>query len=240
MKRIALLLMIIIAVALIEFTSLVHPIERVILFVTGALFRTVNNAGGQLTVQPDKVRTLLYSDEVAELRKQLDYRQRSTANLISASLSGYATDPTRSQLLINRGSHDGIMKGAPVVAGNGILFGMVLEVSSEKSIIMPLDDPRNSILVRVLRDGEDIHGIARGRFNVGVDLTFVPITEELHVGDIVVTSGIQESVPAGLVLGTITEVRKNQQDLFQSAILDTPYADYPPSDVLVIIGYEAH
>lgn len=240
MKRIAALLILIALIGLIEFTSIAQPIERAILRVSALLLSTVNEGEERIDggSGQDTVRALLYSNEIAELKRQLNYRERSAMTVLSASVSGYSTDPSRSLFLLDRGSRDGITKGAPVVAGDGILIGIVHELDAESSMVMPLHDPRSSVLVRIPREDEDIHGIARGRFNVGADLMYVPITEEMRVGDIVVTSGLQEGIPSGLVLGTVQEVRKNQQDLFQSAILEMPYAAYPPLNVLVVTTYE--
>ena len=50
-------------------------------------------------------------------------------------------------------------------------------------------------------------------------MTLVPISDELRKDDLVVTSGLQDAIPAGLVIGTVQDIIKKPEDLFQSAVL---------------------
>ena len=234
LKNIAVIIAIGLLVAFIELSSVAHPLERMVLRVSGAMKGIAQMSESEMKTRTEHIRALLYNTEIVELRKQLTYKERSDVRTIGASISGTTTDPSRTQFLIDRGSRDGITAGAPVIAGDGILIGIVYNVSERVSMIMSLRDPRSSILALIPSETDGIHGIAKGRFNVGVDLTYIPITKELTIGDSIVTSGLQQGIPAGLVLGTVQEVRKNPQELFQSAELAVPYAESMPLDVLVV------
>lgn len=233
MRQILLLLFLIGALAAIEMSSLGHPIERMILRASGAILERRDLRIPKEVAVRD-ARALLIAQEVQELRALLNFQERSDQPMIGATVRGYTTDPIRSHYLIDRGARDGVAPGTAVVAGDGLLVGVVRTVHQSTSMVLPLHDSRSRILAQISRESHDIHGIAEGRFRVGVELTYIPVTEELRVGDIVVTSGLQEGIVRGLVIGTIQEVRKNPQDLFQSAVVDIPYTASPPLVVSVI------
>lgn len=238
MKRIVFFGMLIAAVVLIEFTSFAWPIERIIVALSLPLKKTAGatqpetdssqNARAQVTEN-------LFARENEELRKILAFKKRTYRIMLGADIIGYSTDPSRAYLIANIGSDDGVQNGAPVIAGDGVLIGRVHTANVHNSIIMPLSDPRSKILALISRKDGSIYAIAEGRFNVGVDMTYIPVTEDVQQGDIVVTSGLQDGVAAGFIIGTIQEVRKKPEDLFQTAIMAVPYPKEPPPVVSIIV-----
>lgn len=221
-----------------EFSFFGNPAEQILMIVSRAARKTIF-AKQPMTPLSDNARSsqqqMIYEKENSELRRLLAFRERTNIKIIGADVIGYSTDPERLSLIINRGSLDSIQVGMPVIAGGGDLLGRIRTVEDIKSIALPLTDPRSKILVMIQREKNTVHGIAEGRFNVGVEMTFIPITEEIRVGDIVVTSGLQEGIPAGLAVGTVQEIQKKPENLFQTAILSLPYPHEPPLVVSIII-----
>lgn len=229
------IVLLLVAVALVEFSSLAHPVERMLLGASGWVRQTTRAAlhNDEFSAHAQRATDTLLSQENEELKKQLAFRSRTHTQTIGARVSGYSLDPLRSQLILDRGSQDGIHVGNPVLAGNGLLIGLVKTVDRDESRVIPLSDPRTKVLGIIPRDSGNVFGIVKGRFNVGVEMSLIPITAEVHNGDIVVTSGLQKGVPAGLVVGTIQEIQKKPEDLFQRAVLQTLY-ERPPLDVSII------
>lgn len=238
MRKILSIACIVGGLAILFITPALVPIERAMLEGSAYLF------GIKTYVLPGEIgqtdaalsaRSLLISEENQDLKEQLRFVERSTRDTLGASLSGYGTDPARASYVVARGSRDGVRPGAPVIAGDGILIGTIHSADEGTSTIRPVLDPRSKILVVIPREKGSVYGIVGGRFSVGVELTTVPITEELRIGDIVLTSGLQEGIPAGLVLGTISDIKKNPEDLFQTASLSLPYTTPPPRNISIII-----
>ena len=238
MKKIIFIALIILGLFGIQFALVWYPVDRPLLFLSGILFRSTAH-----TIQPDSTsseaiqsaREQMLADENRELKQQLQFKQRSDIKMIGASLDGYTTDPARSAFVISRGTDDGVISGTPVTAGDGIFIGSIQSATKTRSTVLSLHDPRSKILIMIPREQKGVHGIAEGRFNVGVELTTIPITEELRVGDIVMTSGLQEGIPAGLVIGTISDIKKRPEELFQTARVSIPYSTIPPRNVSIII-----
>lgn len=238
MRKILSIACIIVGLMILFITPALVPVERIMLKGSAYLFGIKTHIFSTETGGADAVlsaRSLLMSEENQDLKKQLHFAERSSMEMLGASLSGYGTDPARSSYAVARGARDGVRTGAPVIAGDGILIGTVRSVDVRTSTIRPVHDPRSKILVIIPREKGGVHGIVEGRFSVGAELTTVPITEELRIGDIVMTSGLQKDIPAGLVLGTISDITKNPEDLFQTASLSLPYVAPPPRNISIII-----
>lgn len=238
MRKILTIACIVGGILILFITPALVPVERIMLKGSAYLFGIKTSAFPTETGGADAVlsaRSLLISEENQDLKEQLHFAERSSMEMLGASLSGYGTDPARSSYVVARGTRDGVRPGAPVIAGDGMLIGTIHSADARTSTIRPVHDPRSKILVVIPREKGSVYGIVEGRFSVGVELTTVPITEELRIGDIVMTSGLQEGIPAGLVLGTISDIKKNPEDLFQTALLSLPYVAPPPRNISIII-----
>ncbi|HAM70995.1 MAG TPA: rod shape-determining protein MreC [Verrucomicrobiales bacterium] len=120
---------------------------------------------------------------------------------------------------INLGSRDGITNNMPVIAAEG-LVGRVSETGYTHSSVVLLGDPacRVSVLVEETRD----HGViapsdAGAVDNTIVDLKFLSRNSILKPGQRVVTSGLGNLFPKGIVVGQIADARSVQFGLYTEA-----------------------
>ena len=65
-------------------------------------------------------------------------------------------------------------------------------------------------------------------------MDFVPQTEAIQVGDSIITSGLEASVPIGLFVGFVQNVQNEPNNLFQTAVID-PAADLAAVHVVSVI-----
>ena len=80
-----------------------------------------------------------------------------------------------------------------------------------------------------------VAGIVSGTGQDFCDMKYVPIATKVEVGDKVLSSGLGGIFPKGLVVGTVTNVKKKKQGLFQE-ITVTPKADLARlEEVLVLL-----
>ena len=68
-------------------------------------------------------------------------------------------------------------------------------------------------------------------------MTFIPQGVKIQTGDRVVTSGIGGVFPEGLWVGTVTDVRQNDQELYQNALLEPAVDIGQLEEVMVIINH---
>ncbi|HEX9682056.1 MAG TPA: rod shape-determining protein MreC [Acidimicrobiales bacterium] len=124
---------------------------------------------------------------------------------------------------IDRGSDDGVAEGMPVVAAGG-LVGRVERTAPQRSIVRLITDGSQSVGVRLVGDGDVAlaTGNGRGR-HLSVELVAPDV--EMTIGDLVVTSGLEESVyPPGIPVGTVRSDRLTPSAFERQVTLD-PAAD---------------
>jgi rod shape-determining protein MreC len=141
-----------------------------------------------------------------------------TARVVSTSPSNFEFS-----VVIDKGTSDGVAKGMPVVAGEG-LVGRVSEVSRERATILLLTDTDSRVGVKVSATGDV--GVARGRGSrqpLAVDL--VDPGTKATKGEVAVTSGLQGSVfPPGVPVGRV-ELARTTPGALQATVRITPVVD---------------
>lgn len=160
--------------------------------------------------------------ENKELREQMRFLERSAFTRAGAEVIGKNIEPHSSTVVLNRGVEDGIAVGNPVIAGTGILVGKVKRVEKRTSIVQLLNDQESKIAAQVLNE-EDSPGIVLGGYKISVRMRLIPQNENVQIGDLVVTSGLEEGIPKGLVIGRIEAVIKEAYQPFQEAIIVPTY-----------------
>jgi rod shape-determining protein MreC len=135
-------------------------------------------------------------------------------------------------ILINRGTKDGVSIDCPVVAAEGIA-GRVIEVSWNVSKVLLLVDYNSNIDALIQRSR--VQGILQGTREGECDLKYVQRSEEVKVGDVVVSSGLAGIFPKGLLLGRVRNVQKEKSGLFQRIEVSTEVDVTKLEEMLVIL-----
>lgn len=138
-----------------------------------------------------------------------------------AELVGVSPDPERHQLVINKGSDDGVFLGQPLLDADGLL-GQIVEVSPRLSRVLLVTDATHSIPVQVNRNG--VRAIAEGTGSLGqLEIHHVSATTDIRAGDLLVTSGLGGRFPAGYPVAVVSDVRRDPGKPF-ALISATPSA----------------
>lgn len=124
-------------------------------------------------------------------------------------------------LRLNRGTSSGVAVGMPVASGAG-LIGRVVQAASRESTVVLLTDASSNVGVR----DDSVLGIASGQGKSHpMRIDYVPPGASVHVGDVMVTSGLQGSqFPAGIPVGKVTAVSQ-PRDALQETLQMEPVAD---------------
>ncbi len=141
-----------------------------------------------------------------------------------------------STFAINRGDSSGISVGMSVVNEDG-LIGRVYEVGLNYSKVICIVDSRSglSCLIQRTRD----NGILRGGVSDTNDeaecyIYYLPNLNNIVPGDVVVTSGTDETYPKGLKIGTVTQVSLNAGSEGNYAVV-TPYVDFQHIEEVLVL-----
>jgi rod shape-determining protein MreC len=153
--------------------------------------------------------------------------------VMRAQLTGESPDPYVKRILINKGSRDGVFIGQPVLDASG-LMGQVVEVEPISSWVLLITDPQHATPVQISRNG--VRAIASGSRDTLHQLTLnnVPNTEDVKVGDVLVTSGIGGRFPPGYPVGVVNSVRQDPAQPF-AEVRVTPTAQISRSRNLLLV-----
>lgn len=153
-------------------------------------------------------------EENQRLRKLLRATQPLEQDLLLAESIPVKGDARRRMILINRGSRDGVFVGQAVLAAEGLL-GQVVQVGPRTAEVLLLTDDMHAIPVRIARTGQ--RAIARGTGqSERMEVLHLPNNADVQVGDLLVTSGLGGTFPAGYPVASVSVIEQTQSGVFAS------------------------
>ncbi len=121
-------------------------------------------------------------------------------------------DPFSHQVMINKGSDDGVEEGQAVIDAAGVM-GQVEDVQMHLSRVRLISDPNHALPVQINRTG--LRTVAVGTGETGTMLlTSVPLEADIREGDLVVTSGLGDRFPSGYPVATVELVSREEGQTF--------------------------
>jgi len=170
----------------------------------------------------------------ARLRKLLDFKNTIDLPTVSAQIVGKDPSLWFRSVVVDRGSTDGVLKGMPVVTGDGIV-GQVYSTSPHFAKVLLSIAPSSALDVLLQESRE--RGILKGTGKNTYRLEYVLKTIEVAEGDHVVTAGYGGLFPTGVPVGVVTRVEKKRRGMFLD-IEVTPAVDFDTLEDLLIIEQE--
>ncbi|MGN0344219.1 MAG: rod shape-determining protein MreC [Lachnospiraceae bacterium] len=147
---------------------------------------------------------------------------------LSASVIGKDAGNWFDTFLIDKGSKDGVAVGMNVITGRG-LAGIITEVGPNYAKVRAIIDDTSSVSGMVLSTSDNC--IIKGNLQMMDDrqmITFSNLKDtegKVAVGDQVVTSYISSEYVQGLLIGYISEIHVNSNNLTKSGLI-TPVVDF--------------
>ncbi len=161
----------------------------------------------QLMLRAQVQRLIAIESENNQLKALVSASQQLQSKVVIAQLLAVSADPFLKQVIVNKGSHDNVFIGQPVLDANGVM-GKVTQVGTLTSRVLLINDVHSGLSVQVVRNG--VRAIAVGDSYSGqLRLLNVPQTVDIQKGDVLVTSGLGEHFPEGYPVGQITTVIKD-------------------------------
>lgn len=201
-------------------TDLVSPVIDVMVIPAKAVAKVYDYFRDLKRIHSDNVRLK------EENRRLSNLYDRSKAleieNKLLADLLNYVTPPdaeyVTARVIAEEGdafSHSviayvggkGIKKGQVALSDKGVV-GRVDQVGNMYAKIILITDINSKIPVMV--EKTRVRGILSGDNTVTPKMIFIPLEAELSIGDRIVTSGVAGVFPAGLPVGKIISIDKNE------------------------------
>lgn len=155
-----------------------------------------------------------------ELKKQLGFFSKKIYGKITTRIIGKNTDSLENMIIVEGGPEEGIKEGQPVVTGEGVLVGLVARVEKNESFVRLINDSRSKVAATILNNEKSL-GVVEGGYGLSVRMNFIPRNEVIVVGDKVITSGLEQGIPHGLLIGEVAVAENEAYQPFQQAVLTT-------------------
>ncbi len=170
--------------------------------------------------------------EIELLAALLDFARARPENAYqAATVIGQDPSPFLHYVMINRGSDDGIRRGMPVVAQQG-LVGRVAQVTANAARVELITDPAVQVSVRL--QPSDVDGVLVGSITGDLIIDLIPLDATVNPGDLVFTSGIGGAYPGNILIGQVSNVSQEATALFQTANVQ-PIVDFTRLEILLVI-----
>lgn len=150
--------------------------------------------------------------ENQRLRELLKSSRKVGEHVLIGELLSVDLEPFTRQIVINKGSRDGVYLGQPLVDSEGVM-GQVVHVTPFTSTAMLITDPNHAIPIQVNRNG--LRGIAVGTGTTDkLNVPYLPISADIVEGDLLTSSGLGGRFPPGYPVAVVTQVDKDPTQPF--------------------------
>jgi rod shape-determining protein MreC len=189
----------------------------------------------RLTERVHKLESL--EAENRRLHRLLDLKTSVKADVVSAQVIGKNTNEFFRvvRVSLDRSSHD-IGPNLPVLSPDGVV-GTTLKVSGDTVDVRLVVDAGQGVDIVVQRTGA--RGFARGTSDESkyeINIQYVERTDEVEVGDLLVTSGVGRRFPKGIPVGRVVRVNRRDFGVYQQVVA-APAVDFSRlEEVLIVTG----
>jgi rod shape-determining protein MreC len=165
----------------------------------------------------------IIEEENGYLKKQIDFRKNNDykyqlVEIISRNDLMNNSSEEKS-IIINKGTKDGIENGLVLLDSEGVVIGKIIEARGSISRACLVVDKKCKFAAAIQNE-DRTSGVVEGELGLTIKMDLIPQTENLEKGDIIVTSGLENNIPRGLVIGRVTELIKENNSLWQKAIIE--------------------
>jgi rod shape-determining protein MreC len=165
------------------------------------------------------------------LRRLLQFREKNSPSTVGAEVIGQDPSSWFKSVTIDKGERDGVKLGMAVISPTGVI-GRILKTAPRYATVLLITDYNSAVDSVVQRTRAK--AIVEGKGENRCQLKYLLRTEEVAVGDAVVTSGLGGNFPKGLMVGKIKKVDKKGHGVFQYAEL-VPSVDFTQLEEVFVI-----
>jgi rod shape-determining protein MreC len=167
----------------------------------------------QLAEQAPSVQNFpLLREENERLKALLDLPRRYPSGATAVEVLYTGRDVFSQKVFVNKGTDGGISPGEAVIDATGVV-GQVTRVFPFMSEVTLVTDKDHAVPVKVVRSGvrSVLFGSGAGRFP---ELRFTAPNADIQIGDMLVTSGIDGTYPAGLAVAQVATLERDTGQMF--------------------------
>jgi rod shape-determining protein MreC len=171
-------------------------------------------------------------EENKRLTELLSFKKNTGYKVIAGRVIGRDPSNWSSVIIIDRGSSSGIKKGDVSINFLG-LVGRVAEVNNSTCKIMLINDPALSVSAVNQRSRQE--ALVCGSMGGSLIMKYLPKDSDIKIQDVVITSGLTQNYPKGLLIGTVEDIAEDFSSLSRYAVIKPAVRLSDLEEVLVIL-----
>ncbi|PIT90764.1 MAG: rod shape-determining protein MreC [Candidatus Komeilibacteria bacterium CG10_big_fil_rev_8_21_14_0_10_41_13] len=180
----------------------------------------------------DYVKLSALTEENSYLKAELGFLESESFDYVLASVAGL--EPFNDEVvIINQGLEAGLAEGQAVTLHQGVIVGKIIRVEASRAFVQLLTD-RGSQLAVSLENNSETSGLLKGNVANNLLIDLIPQDKEIAEGDLVITSGLEEKIPRGLLVGRVGQVDQVVGQIFKQAKIN-PLVSYHNFNLVTVI-----
>ncbi len=170
--------------------------------------------------------------ENTRLRNLLDFKETLSLSTVLARVIAKDVSTEFRAIRINRGESVGIKKDMAVVNSEGVV-GRVFRTTADTADVITVLDLLSA--VDAIVDRSRVRGIVEGLTDESCQLKFALRTDDIQVGDLLISSGLGGVFPKGVPVGTVASVTKKPYGISQDVLI-RPSVDFSRLEEVFVIA----
>lgn len=172
----------------------------------------------------DQAQLQLLTEENEKLRQQMNFLNNNhyralNANIISRQSLSDAGDNAQ-DIILDKGSKEGISTGLGVINETGTIIGKIVDVKDHSSRAC-LTTSANCQLAATIINNDKTIGLTEGELGLTIKMNYIPQMEKIQPENIVITSGLADNIPRGLVIGRVSQVNNQSNEIWQDVTIES-------------------
>jgi len=172
------------------------------------------------------------------LKKELNFQETSNLNYQVAKIIARESIFGKKVIILNKGEASGIKAGYPVIISaeqknKGYLIGKIIETDENTSKLVLITDSKSTVAAKIL-GGDTTSGIVRGEKGLTLKMELVPTENQIQPSNIIITSGLEQNIPEGLIIGEIEQILSDPGDFFGQAKIKS-FVDFDNLKIVTIL-----
>ena len=165
----------------------------------------------RLELQLQRLATL--EQENTRLREMLSSAKYfEKERILIGELLSVDLDPYQQRIVVNKGTRDGVYEGQPLLGARGII-GQIEKAGPFNSVALLISDPNHALLGVIARSGQRSLVVGTGNIQQ-LELLHLTSTADIQIGDLVITSGLDDRYPSDYPVAEITSIKQVSGDPF--------------------------
>lgn len=168
-----------------------------------------------------------------QLRTLQELKQRADYPMQMAEIAYVERDIFKRKLFVDKGSQANVQAGQVVVDDKGVV-GQITRVYPWLSEVTLVTDKDHAVPIQLLRNG--LRAVVFGSGDISeMSLRYMPVSSDIAVGDVLVTSGIDGTYPPNLPVAQVAKIERDPAYPF-ARIVCVPLAGVDRHRALLIVS----